>query len=130
MDSLEAGWYRWLAEKVDSIETTGNISKMWVNHGQENPYRDEIINEICVGAFGTEEPADEDITDNDKRVALHMLRMITAGRAMLHFRMWHATLPRLMLRKCCLQKSLVAFAQRPWDLRRAGRGRLRGRLLC
>ncbi|MFM7985624.1 MAG: hypothetical protein ACKPKO_40565, partial [Candidatus Fonsibacter sp.] len=48
-----------------------------------NPYRDEIINELCVGAFGTEEPTDEDIADANKRVVLNIFRKNTAGRAKL-----------------------------------------------
>ncbi|MFM7982249.1 MAG: hypothetical protein ACKPKO_23310, partial [Candidatus Fonsibacter sp.] len=48
-DSPEFGCMVWIAEKVDSIEAAGRTSDMWATLGKFNPYREEMLNEICVG---------------------------------------------------------------------------------
>ena len=55
-DSPETEWFLGIARVVDKIEKEGRMEHFKVEGSKLNPYREKILDDVCMHAFGTTHP--------------------------------------------------------------------------
>ena len=58
-DSPEAEWFLWIARLVDRIEAEGRLRDFKAEGATPNSYREAILDEVCLEAFGSKHPTKE-----------------------------------------------------------------------
>ena len=55
-DSPETEWFLWTADIVDEIEGEGRLEYFKTEGTKYNPYRETILDGVCMKAFGSNIP--------------------------------------------------------------------------
>jgi hypothetical protein len=80
-DSPETEWFLWIARFVDRIEAEGRMRDFKAEGAKPNPYREAILDEVCLEAFGTKHPTKENVYFQHGTVVARMFGRGTQGRA-------------------------------------------------
>ena len=55
-ESPESDWFMWIARVVDKIEDDGRMDEFKTAGAKYNRYREKIIDDVCMQAFGSKSP--------------------------------------------------------------------------
>ena len=80
-ESEESEWFLWIARVVDRIEAEGRMKDFKSEGAKPNPYRDAILDQVCVEAFGSKYPTKENVYFQHGSVVARMFARGTQGRA-------------------------------------------------